>query len=151
MNLSNHFLIAMPSMHDPIFGGSVVYLCEHNERGALGVVINKPMDITIDHLLERLNMKLEIHAPVSYTHLDVYKRQAQPLSFGPVSGLQVFGISPKPAVLPSHAQGTVARMDDLFPHSEHLLTVAGAAHVGRNLRLRVSRLTAHQTDMRRCV
>ena len=39
MNLSNHFLIAMPSMHDPIFGGSVVYLCEHNERGALGVVI----------------------------------------------------------------------------------------------------------------
>lgn len=65
MNLSNHFLIAMPSMHDPIFGGSVVYLCEHNERGALGVVINKPMDITIDHLLERLNMKLEIHAPIS--------------------------------------------------------------------------------------
>ena len=64
MNLSNHFLIAMPSMHDPIFGGSVVYLCEHNERGALGVVINKPMDITIDHLLERLNMKLEIPAPI---------------------------------------------------------------------------------------
>ena len=64
MNLSNHFLIAMPSMHDPIFGGSVVYLCEHNERGALGVVINKPMDITIGHLLERLNLNLEIPAPV---------------------------------------------------------------------------------------
>ena len=64
MNLSNHFLIAMPSMHDPIFGGSVVYLCEHNERGALGVVINKPMDITVGHLLERLNMKLEIPSPV---------------------------------------------------------------------------------------
>ena len=54
----------MPSMHDPIFGGSVVYLCEHNERGALGVVINKPMDITVGYLLERLNMKLEIPSPV---------------------------------------------------------------------------------------
>ena len=51
-------------MHDPVFGGSVVYLCEHNERGALGVVINKPMDITIGHLLERLNLKLEIPVPV---------------------------------------------------------------------------------------
>ena len=39
-------------------------LCEHNERGALGVVINKPMDITVGHLLERLNMKLEIPSPV---------------------------------------------------------------------------------------
>ena len=62
MDLSNHFLIAMPSIHDPVFGGTVVYLCEHNERGALGIVINKPTDITIDGLLERLNLKLEIHA-----------------------------------------------------------------------------------------
>ncbi|MDR0934145.1 MAG: YqgE/AlgH family protein [Burkholderiaceae bacterium] len=62
MNLSNHFLIAMPTTHDPVFGGSVVYLCEHNERGALGIVINKPTDITIDSLLERLELKLEIHA-----------------------------------------------------------------------------------------
>ena len=51
MNLSNHFLIAMPSMHDPIFGGTVVYLCEHNDYGALGVVINRPMELTLDHLL----------------------------------------------------------------------------------------------------
>lgn len=62
MDLSNHFLIAMPSIHDPVFGGTVVYLCEHNERGALGIVINKPTDITIDGLLERLDLKLEIHA-----------------------------------------------------------------------------------------
>ena len=62
MDLSNHFLIAMPSMHDPVFGGTVVYLCEHNDRGALGIVINKPTDITIDSLLERLHLKLEIEA-----------------------------------------------------------------------------------------
>lgn len=60
LNLSNHFLIAMPSMLDPIFGGSVVYLCEHNERGALGMVINKPTDITMNELFERLDLKSEI-------------------------------------------------------------------------------------------
>jgi len=62
MNLSNHFLIAMPSMLDPIFGGSVVYLCEHNNRGALGIVINKPTELTVLGLLERLSLKPEIHA-----------------------------------------------------------------------------------------
>ena len=45
LHLANHFLIAMPSMLDPIFGGAVVYMCEHNEDGALGVIINKPTDM----------------------------------------------------------------------------------------------------------
>ena len=60
LNLSNHFLIAMPSMLDPIFGGSVVYLCEHNAGGALGVIINKPTDMTLDVLLDRIDLTLEI-------------------------------------------------------------------------------------------
>jgi putative transcriptional regulator len=61
LNLSNHFLIAMPSMpEDPVFGGSVVYLCEHNAGGALGVIINKPTDMSIDTLLERIDLTLEI-------------------------------------------------------------------------------------------
>jgi putative transcriptional regulator len=64
LNLSNHFLIAMPSMLDPIFGGTVVYLCEHNERGALGMVINKPTGIMMHELFDRLDLKLEI-APIS--------------------------------------------------------------------------------------
>jgi hypothetical protein len=50
----------MPSMLDPIFGGTVVYLCEHNHNGALGVVINKPTDMTMDVLFDRINLKLEI-------------------------------------------------------------------------------------------
>lgn len=62
LDLTNHFLIAMPSMVDPIFGGSVVYLCEHNKNGALGVVINKPTDMTMDVLLDRISLKLEIVA-----------------------------------------------------------------------------------------
>ena len=60
LNLSNHFLIAMPSMLDPVFGGSVVYLCEHNAGGALGVIINKPTDMSIDVLLDRIDLTLEI-------------------------------------------------------------------------------------------
>ena len=58
LNLANHFLIAMPSMQDPIFGGTVVYICEHNDKGVLGVVINKPTDMTMDTLFERIDLKL---------------------------------------------------------------------------------------------
>jgi len=60
LNLVNHFLIAMPSMLDPVFGGAVIYLCEHNASGALGVIINKPTDMTMDILFERIDLTLEI-------------------------------------------------------------------------------------------
>ncbi len=60
LQLANHFLIAMPSMLDPVFGGSVVYLCEHNSSGALGVIINKPTDMTMAALFDRIDLKLEI-------------------------------------------------------------------------------------------
>lgn len=59
LNLANHFLIAMPSMQDPMFGGSVVYLCEHNDRGAMGVIVNKPTEMNIETLLDRIDIKLE--------------------------------------------------------------------------------------------
>jgi len=62
LNLADHFLIAMPSMLDPIFGGTVVYLCEHNDEGALGVIINKATDMTLDLLLDRIDLSVEIEA-----------------------------------------------------------------------------------------
>jgi putative transcriptional regulator len=62
LNLANHFLIAMPSMLDPIFGGAVVYMCEHNQDGALGVIINKPTDMMMDTLFERIDLSLDIDA-----------------------------------------------------------------------------------------
>lgn len=62
LQLADHFLIAMPSMLDPVFGGTVVYLCEHNAEGALGVIINKPTDMTMDVLFERIDLRLEIDA-----------------------------------------------------------------------------------------
>ncbi|GAB4210927.1 MAG: YqgE/AlgH family protein [Rhodoferax sp.] len=57
-NLTNHFLIAMPGLQDDLFGRSVVYLCEHSERGALGLVINKPSDITVQALFDRVELPL---------------------------------------------------------------------------------------------
>ena len=59
MNLTNQFLIAMPGMGDDTFAGSVVYLCEHTDKGALGLVINKPTDITLKNLFERVDLSLE--------------------------------------------------------------------------------------------
>jgi len=58
LNLANHFLIAMPSIQDPVFGGTVVYVCEHNDKGVLGVVINKPTDMTMETLFDRVDLKL---------------------------------------------------------------------------------------------
>lgn len=60
--LTNQFLIAMPGMADPHFAGSVIYLCEHGEQGAMGLVINRPTDIDLAHLLEKIDLKLEIQA-----------------------------------------------------------------------------------------
>ncbi|GAB4396704.1 MAG: YqgE/AlgH family protein [Rhodoferax sp.] len=57
-NLTNHFLIAMPGLEDEFFGRSVVYLCEHSERGALGLVINKPSNITVQALFDRVALPL---------------------------------------------------------------------------------------------
>jgi putative transcriptional regulator len=56
--LTNQFLIAMPGMADPTFAGSVVYLCEHTENGALGLVINKPVDIKLRNLFEKVELSL---------------------------------------------------------------------------------------------
>lgn len=59
MNLTHHFLIAMPGVRDPLFARSVVYVCEHNERGTLGLIINKPSDITLGQLFDKLDLPLQ--------------------------------------------------------------------------------------------
>ncbi|RYF60351.1 MAG: YqgE/AlgH family protein [Comamonadaceae bacterium] len=58
MNLTHHFLIAMPGLEDDAFKRSVVYLCEHSERGALGLIINKPSDINLKALFEKVELHL---------------------------------------------------------------------------------------------
>jgi putative transcriptional regulator len=59
IDFTNQFLIAMPGMADDNFAGSVVYLCEHSEKGALGLVINKPIDIKLKNLFEKVDLTLE--------------------------------------------------------------------------------------------
>ena len=59
INLTDHFLIAMPAMADPYFAKSLTYICEHNDHGALGVVINRPIDLTLLALFERLSLTLQ--------------------------------------------------------------------------------------------
>ena len=58
-NLTNHFLIAMPGLEDAIFSKSVVYICEHTPHGALGLVINKPADITMSTLFGKVELTLQ--------------------------------------------------------------------------------------------
>ncbi len=58
MNLTHHFLIAMPGLEDETFSRSVVYLCEHGPRGALGLVINKPSDINLKNLFDKVDLPL---------------------------------------------------------------------------------------------
>jgi putative transcriptional regulator len=59
INLTNQFLIAMPGMADETFAGAVVYLCEHTDKGALGLVINKPIDIKLPKLFEKVELTLD--------------------------------------------------------------------------------------------
>lgn len=59
MNLTHHFLIAMPGLQDNTFKRSVVYLCEHSQRGALGLVINKPSDLTMKALFAKVELHLD--------------------------------------------------------------------------------------------
>lgn len=59
INLTNHFLIAMPGMEDDMFSRSVVYVCEHGEHGALGLIINKPGDINLGELFRKVDLPLD--------------------------------------------------------------------------------------------
>lgn len=59
IDLTNQFLIAMPGMADETFAGAVVYMCEHTDKGALGLVINKPIDIKLKNLFEKVELTLD--------------------------------------------------------------------------------------------
>jgi putative transcriptional regulator len=57
-NLTNHFLIAMPGMEDAFFAKSVVYLVDHNEQGAMGLMINKAVDISMEALFVKIDLAM---------------------------------------------------------------------------------------------
>ncbi len=73
-SIQNSLLIAMPKLNDSYFAESVILVCEHNENGAMGLVINRPLDTTIASVL--LQMKIKHNLP-ELNHIPV-------LSGGPV-------------------------------------------------------------------
>ena len=72
--LQDHFLIAMPAMGDPNFDGTVTYLCKHNEEGALGIVINRLLDMQVADIFEQLELEV----------LDERQAERPALAGGPV-------------------------------------------------------------------
>jgi putative transcriptional regulator len=92
-NLTNHFLIAMPGLEDAIFSKSVVYVCEHTPRGALGLVINKPADITMVTLFGKVDLRLQRQ---DLTDSPVFQGGPVQVERGFILHESVFDVSNKP-------------------------------------------------------
>lgn len=58
LDLTHHFLIAMPAMQEGVFAGTLTYICEHNENGALGIVVNRPTSLTLGEMFDQINIPL---------------------------------------------------------------------------------------------
>ena len=56
-SFANHLLIAMPSLHDPNFEKTVIYVCEHREEGSVGLIINRPMQFSLSIVFEQLEIE----------------------------------------------------------------------------------------------
>lgn len=65
---SGHLLVAMPRMDDPNFSHSVTYLCEHSDEGALGIVVNRPMELKLGDMLDQFELAAE-DQPTSDTNV----------------------------------------------------------------------------------
>lgn len=57
-DLTHHFLIAMPAMQEGVFAGTLTYICEHNENGALGIVVNRPTSLTMGEMFDQVKIPL---------------------------------------------------------------------------------------------
>lgn len=55
--LTGHFLIAMPNLKDPNFYQALLYICEHSEQGAMGIIVNRPLNVGLGEILHHINIK----------------------------------------------------------------------------------------------
>ena len=55
-SLRDHFLLAMPGLDSGLFSGSITYICEHGEAGAMGIVINQPLDLSLTEIFDHLDI-----------------------------------------------------------------------------------------------
>jgi len=58
-NLTGHFLIAMPSLNDGFFNQSVTYICEHDDSGSFGIIINQESEITLGQVIEEMKIDVD--------------------------------------------------------------------------------------------
>jgi len=106
----------MPQLHDPNFAHTLIYICEHTPKGAMGIMINKPLDVTIAHMLSHIG----IEAPLS-TALDqtIY-------SGGPVQAERGFVLHPAD----SSWEGTIPLSPELSLTTSRDILEAIADHKG---------------------
>ena len=119
-NLTHHFLIAMPAMQDGFFAGTLTYLCEHNENGALGIVLNRPISLTLGEMFNQINIPL--HQP---------ELEKMPVHFGgPVQTERGFVLHD----MQGNWQSTLRINDRLsLTTSKDILEAVGEGHGPRNL------------------
>lgn len=99
-NLSQQLLLAMPGKVMGSLADTVIYVCEHTEQGALGLVINRPTDLTVGDLLKRLDLPLS---------LEIGPREQAPVFFGgPVQTDRGFVLH-----MPAHGYGSSIRLGDI--------------------------------------
>lgn len=116
MNLTDHFLIAMPSMQDSHFNRSVIYICEHNEDGAMGLVINDSVGIDIKNMLEQIDVQ-PVHPRICQQSLS-----APLLNGGPVATDRGFVLHSRKDTY----QSSIEITDELaVTTSKDILTVLG--------------------------
>jgi len=59
LSLANHFLIAMPGLHDPNFSRTVTLICEHSDQGAMGIIVNRSSPLTLKDIFEQMEINAE--------------------------------------------------------------------------------------------
>lgn len=116
MNLTNHFLVAMPNLEDSFFKRGVIYICEHNEEGAMGIMINAPIDISIASMLKQVD--IDPLYPVEHSS----KLDKPVLNGGPVAEDRGFVLH-RPN---SHYDSSLTMTDDIaVTTSKDILAVLG--------------------------
>ena len=60
-DLTNNLLIAMPGLEDPNFSHTLTYICEHNEAGAMGIIVNRPSELQLGDILNHMEIPISDH------------------------------------------------------------------------------------------
>ncbi|MCA1768472.1 MAG: YqgE/AlgH family protein [Halomonas sp.] len=138
--LKDHFLLAMPHLEDANFAGSLSYLCDHDENGTMGVIVNRPLELTLESLFEQLELGGEEsphrNAPVYYGG-PVHKDRGFILHRGAsTAGWEAGQLEQE--ILDNAWLTVEGRSDILFevPPEQRLLAAAGILGVDLNLMTR---------------